>query len=90
MREVTSRMPTTVNAADAERKPNDPSRAEKSAATLNYEEMLAALNAVLAEMRDEERQTHSSCSFGDAEQDQERATAQPSVWAEAHAMLAQK
>jgi hypothetical protein len=48
---------TTVDAAtDAERKPDAATTAEKSAVTLNYEAMLAALNDLLAEIREERRQ----------------------------------
>jgi len=83
-------MPATVDAiTDAEREP-DTTAAEKSAVTLNYEAMLAALNAVLAEMREERRQAEASVSFVDAQQGQEPATAQPSVWVEAHAALSKK
>ena len=85
--EATSRMPATVHSiADAEPTPD----AEKSAVTLHYEEMLAALNALLSEMREERRQAEASGSFVDAQQGQESATAQHSVWAEAHAALSQK
>jgi hypothetical protein len=56
-------MSATVHSiADAYPKPD----AEKSAVTLNYEEMLAALNGLLAEMREERRQAEASGSFVDA------------------------
>jgi hypothetical protein len=56
VREVTSRMPATVDATtDAEREPDNETPAEKSAFTLNYEAMLAALNGLLAEMHEERR-----------------------------------
>jgi hypothetical protein len=79
--EATSRMPATVHSiADAEPTPD----VEKSAVTLHYEEMLAALNALLSEMREERRQAQAS---GNGE---EPAAGQSSVWVEAHAALSQK
>src|SRR5262245_43308033 len=89
--EVTSRMPATVDAAtDAEREPNAATAAKKSAVTLNYEAMLAALNGVLAEMREQRRQAEASGTVVDAQHGQEPVAAQPNVWAEAHAALSQK
>jgi hypothetical protein len=80
-------MSATVHSiADAEPKPD----AENSAVTLNYEEMLVALNGLLAEMREERRQVEASGSFVDAQHGQETATDQPNVWVEAHAALSQK
>ena len=80
-------MPATVDSSTVpEREPD----AEKSAVTLNYEEMLAALNDLLAEMREERRQAEASGSFVDAQHRQEPAIAQPNVWVEAHAALSQK
>jgi hypothetical protein len=80
-------MSATVHSiADADPKPDT----EKSAVTLNYEEMLAALNALLSEMREERRQAEASGNVVDAQHGQESATAQPSIWAEAHAALSQK
>jgi hypothetical protein len=74
-------MPATLHSiADAEPTPD----AEKSAITLHYEEMLAALNALLSEMREERRQAEAS---GNGE---EPAAGQSSVWVEAHAALSQK
>jgi hypothetical protein len=63
--EVTGRMPATVDAiTDAERAPDDKTPTEKSAVTLDYEAMLAALNAVLAEMREEKgRPRHRAASL---------------------------
>jgi hypothetical protein len=52
--------------------------------------MLAALNGLLAEMREERRQAEASGSFVDAQHRQEPAIAQPNVWVEAHAALSQK
>jgi hypothetical protein len=52
--------------------------------------MLAALNAVLAEMREERRQAEASGSFVDVLQGQEPTTVQPNAWVEAHAMLSKK
>jgi hypothetical protein len=84
-------MPATVDAiTDAEREPDDKTPAEKSAVTLDYETMLAALNVMLAEMREEKRQAEASGSFVDTQHGQEAAAAQHSVWVEAHAALAQK
>ena len=84
-------MPETVeSAADTEREPDAETPAEKSAVTLNYEEMLAALNGLLSEMREERQQAEASGSRVDARHNQELATAQHSVWAEAHAALSQK
>ena len=81
----------TVDAAtDAEREPTAATAAEKSAVALNYEAMLAALNALLAEMREERRQVEASGSFVDAQHRQEPATVQPNAWVEAHAMLSKK
>ena len=64
--------------------------AAKSTVTLDYEAMLAALNAVLAEMREERRQGEAAASFVDVQQGQEPATVQPNAWVEAHAMLSKK
>jgi hypothetical protein len=83
-------MPATVEATVTEREPDAETPAKKSAVTLNYEEMLAALNGLLAEMREERRQVEASGSFADAQHGQEPATVQNSVWAEAHAALSQK
>jgi hypothetical protein len=84
-------MPATVDATtDTEREPDAATAAEKSAITFDYEAMLAALNALLAEMREERRQAEASDSFVDAQHGQEPVTAQHSVWIEAHAALAQK
>jgi hypothetical protein len=79
----------TVDAAtDAEREPTAATAAEKSAVTLNYEAMLAALNDLLAEIRDERRQVEASSNVVDAQRGQEQATTQPpNVWLEAHAAL---
>ena len=50
---VTTVDATTVDAATvAEREPDAATAAEKSAVTLNYEAMLAALNDLLAEIRE--------------------------------------
>jgi hypothetical protein len=84
-------MPATVDSStDPQREPDTEADANKSAVTLNYEEMLAALNDLLAEMREERRQAEASGSFVDAQHRQEPATAQPNVWVEAHAALSQK
>jgi hypothetical protein len=84
-------MPAAVDSStDAEREPDAEAAAEKSAVILNYEEMLAALNGLLAEMREERKQVEASGSFVDAEHGRERATAQPNPWVEAHAMLSKK
>jgi hypothetical protein len=84
-------MPATLDATtDAERETDAEAAAEKSAITRNYEAMLAALNGLLAEMREERRQAEVSRNVVDAQHNQEPATAQHSVWAEAHAALSQK
>ena len=84
-------MPATVDATtDTEHKPDAAMAVEKSAVTFDYEALLAALNALLAEMREERRQAEASGSFVDAQRGQEPVTAQYSVWVEAHAALAQK
>ena len=69
---------TTVDAAtDTEREPDAAMAAEKSAVTLNYEAMLAALNDLLAEIREERRQAEASGNVVDAQHGQEQATTQP-------------
>ena len=84
-------MPATVDSStEAEREPDAEADANKSAVTLNYEEMLAALNGLLAEMREERRQAEVSGNVLDVQHNQEPTTAQHSVWAEAHAALSQK
>ena len=84
-------MPAAVDSStDAEREPDAEAAAEKSAVILNYEEMLAALNGLLAEMREERKQVEASGNFVDAQHGQEPATAQPNAWVEAHAILSQK
>jgi hypothetical protein len=52
--------------------------------------MLAALNSLLAEMREERKQVEASGNFVDAQQGQETSTAQSNAWVEAHAALSQK
>jgi hypothetical protein len=84
-------MPAAVEAAtDTERERDAETSAEKSAVTLNYEEMLAALNGLLAEMREERRQADGSGNVVDAQHSQEPTSAQPNVWVEAHAALSRK
>jgi hypothetical protein len=84
-------MPATVDAAtDAEREADAETATEKSAVTLNYEAILAALNGLLAEMRGERQQAEASGTVVDAQHGQEPATAQPNVWLEAHAALSKK
>ena len=71
----------TVDAAtDAEREPDAATAAEKSAVTLNYEAMLAALNDLLAEIREERRQAEASSNIVDAQRGQEQATTQPPTY----------
>ena len=83
-------MPATVDSStDAERELDTETAAEKSVVTRNYEAMLAALNALLAEMREERRQAEASGSVVDQHR-QEPATVQPNAWVEAHAMLSKK
>ena len=74
-------------ATDAEREPYASTPAGKSAVTLNYEAMLAALNDMLAEIREERRQAEASGKFVDAQHGQEQAITQSNVWVEAHAAL---
>ena len=84
-------MPITVDATtETERLPDAVTAAEKSAVAFDYEAMLAALDALLAEMREERRQAEVSGSFVDDQHGQEPVTAQHRVWVEAHAALAQK
>jgi hypothetical protein len=79
--------PTTADAAtDAEREPDAATAAEKSAVTLNYEAMLAALDDLLAEIREERRQADALGKVVEAQHGQQ-ATTQPNVWVEAHAAL---
>ena len=82
---VTSRMSDVELIADTPPEPD----AKKSTVTFDYEAMLAALNAVLVEMREERRQVEAAGSFVDVQQGQERATVQPNAWVEAHAMLSE-
>ena len=75
MREVTSRMPATVDATtDAECEPDNETPAD---VTLNYEAMLAALNGLLAEMREERRQAEASGSFADGQHARNRRPSNP-------------
>jgi hypothetical protein len=83
-------MPATIvhEATDTAREPDVATAAQKSAVTLNYEAMLAALNDLLAEIREERRQAEASSNVVDAQHGQEQATIQPpNVWVEAHAAL---
>jgi hypothetical protein len=83
-------MPATIvhEATDTAREPNVATADQKSAVTLNYEAMLAALNDLLAEIREERRQAEASNNVVDAQNGQEQATTQPpNVWVEAHAAL---
>ena len=83
-------MRATVEAAtDFQRQPDAEARAEKSAVTLNYEAMLAALDGLLAEMREETPQADASGKVVD-QASEERTTAPPNIWVEAHAALSQK
>ena len=84
-------MPAAMEAAtDTERERDAETPTEKIAVTLNYEEMLAALNGLLAEMCEERRQAEVSGNVLDVQHNQEPTTAQHSVWAEAHAALSPK
>ena len=50
--------------------------------------MLATLDDLLAEIREERRQAEASSNVVDAQHGQEQATTQPpNVWVEAHAAL---
>jgi hypothetical protein len=80
-------MPATVDSsADAEQELDAEPAAEESTVTLNYEAMLAALNGLLTEMREERKQAEASGNVVDAQP----TTSQPNVWVEAHAALSQK
>lgn len=81
-------MPATTveTATDVDRKPDAATATSKSAVTFNYEAMFAALNDLLAEIREERREAEAS-GKGDAQHGQEEATTQPNVWIEAHAEL---
>jgi hypothetical protein len=84
-------MSDTVNSStDPEREQDAEADANKSAVTLNYEEMLAALNSLLSEMRAERKQVEASDTFVDVQHGQESGTARPNPWVEAHAMLSKK
>ena len=83
-------MPATIvdEATDTAREPDVATAAQKSAVTLNYEAMLAALDDLLAEIREERRHAETSSNVVDAQHGQEQATTQPpNVWVEAHAAL---
>ena len=84
-------MRATVEAAtDFQRQPDAETTAEKSGVTLKYEEMLAALDGLLAEMREERPQADASGKVVDTQPSEERTTAQRNIWVEAHAALSQK
>ena len=83
-------MRATVEAAtDFEREPYSETSAGKNGVTLKYEEMLAALEGLMAEMREETPLADASGKVVD-EPSEERTTAQPNMWVEAHAALSQK
>ena len=83
-------MRATVEAAtDFQRQPDAETTAEKSGVTLKYEEMLAALEGLMAEMREETPQADASGKVVDQPRE-ERTTARPNIWVEAHAALSQK
>ena len=88
--EAISQMTATVDIADIERELDAEKAAKKGADTLDYEAMLAALDALLAEMREERRQGEASGNFIDTQHGQEPETVQPNAWIEAHAMLSKK
>jgi hypothetical protein len=77
-------------ATDFEREPDAETPGERSAVTLNYGEMLAALDGLLAEMREERPQADASGKVVDTQPSEERTTAQRNIWVEAHAALSQK
>ena len=83
-------MTATVDIADIERELDAEKAAKKGTVILDYEAMLAALDALLAEMREEIRQGEASGNFIDTQHGQEPATVQPNAWVEAHAMLSKK
>jgi len=77
-------------ATDFEREADAETPGERSAVTLNYGEMLAALDGLLAEMREERPQADASGKVVDTQPSEERTTAQRNIWVEAHAALSQK
>ena len=88
--EAISRMTAAVDIADIERELDAEKAAKKGADTLDYEAMLAALDTLLAEMREERRQGEASGNFIDTQHGQEPETVQTNAWVEAHAMLSKK
>ena len=84
-------MRATVEAAtDFEGEPDAETPAAKNAVTLNYKEMLAALDRLLAEMRQEGPAADEAGKVVYAQPSKEPTTAQPNVWLEAHVALSQK
>ena len=84
-------MRATVEAAtDFQRQPDAETTAEKSGVTLKYEEMLAALEGLMAEMREETPQADASGKVVDTQPSEDLTTAQRNIWVEAHAALSQK
>jgi len=79
-----------MDIADIERELDAEKAAKNGTVTLDYEAMLAALDTLLAEMREERRQGEASGNFNDAHHGQEPENVQPDAWAEAHAMLSKK
>ena len=79
-----------MDIADIERELDAEKAAKNGTVTLDYEAMLAALDTLLAEMREERRQGEASDNFNDAQHGQEPEIVQPNAWVEAHAMLSKK
>jgi hypothetical protein len=77
-------------ASDFECEPDAETPAAKNAVTLNYKEMLAAQDRLLAEMRQEGPAADEAGKVVYAQPSKEPTTAQPNVWLEAHAALSQK
>ena len=79
---------TTVDAAtDTEREPDAAMAAEKSAVTLNYEAMLAALNDLLQRSAKRDGRPRRRAMSLMPSMARNRRPPNPNVWVEAHAAL---
>ena len=70
-------MTATVDIADIERELDAEKAAKKGTVILDYEAMLAALDALLAEMREERRQGEASGNFIDTQHRQDQRPSNP-------------
>ena len=82
-------MTATVDIADIERELDAEKAAKKGTVILDYEAMLAALDALLAENAKRDGRARHSGNFIDTQHGQEPETV-PNAWIEAHAMLSKK